>query len=385
MIENTVHQSDGPSTEWFFAAMRIATPQVFVARAIVILNVIIYGAMIFAGVHWMTPKTSDMLAWGANNWHWTTSGQWWRLVTSAFLHYGPLHLALNMWALYSAGMLAERLYGNFLFALIYLFSAVSGGLASIAFQHNAVSAGASGAVFGVYGALLAYLTMQRGSVPRYAIQPLWSSASSFVLYNIIFGLGHRGIDNAAHIGGLVGGAALGALAAMPLNIHRRRAQRWWRVALSIAVAAAVIAAAVAAMPRSGVQPAAEKRFSSAYRYFSGEENRLADQFNALLKQHQANKLKDADFADHVAKVILPGWESIVRNISAVTLPESSPSAKMLDLLKRYAECRRDGYESLAAGLRKGDEAAIKRYEQLNSEAEKLIPLIAAAARTASIE
>jgi len=385
MINDLPSEPASPSSQWFIAAMQRATPRVFIAPGIVLVNVLVYIAMGVSGVNWLTPSTSDMLSWGANNWHWTTYGQWWRLVSSAFLHYGPLHLAFNMYALYHAGMFAERLYGNFMFAIVYLFSAITGGLLSIAFSHNTVSAGASGAVFGVYGALLAYLMVQRGSVPRDLLKPLWSSASMFILYNIVFGLGHRGIDNAAHIGGLAGGAFLGALAALPLEARRRSAQRLWRVPVSLVAGAAVIAAGVRAMPRCVHDPALEHRFAVFRNNFAKQEGRLVDRFNNLLRQRQNKKITDDDFAADIEKVILPGWEGLFRQVSALTLPNTSPSSGLLSLLRDYIGLRRDSYAALLPALRKGDQAQSARYDQLHARAEALIPKITEAIRNADAD
>lgn len=145
------------------------------------------------------------------------AGEWWRLPAAMFLHGGALHLAFNMLALYQVGLVVERLYGSATYAAIYLLAGLAGGCASMFWRQDAISVGASGAVFGVYGALLAYLLVQRGSIPSAVLRNLRTSTVLFVGYSIVIGLGAANIDNAAHLGGLAGGFIFGAGAARPLD------------------------------------------------------------------------------------------------------------------------------------------------------------------------
>ena len=127
-----------------------------VTKALVTANVLMFVAAAIGGAGIVVPSPSVLQAWGTNFGPLTTSGQWWRLVSSIFLHFGVLHLALNMWALYVGGRLAERLFGSRAFALIYFAAGISGSLSSLLWNPAVNSAGASGAIFGVYGAMLAF-------------------------------------------------------------------------------------------------------------------------------------------------------------------------------------------------------------------------------------
>ena len=105
------------------------------------------------------------LRFGSNFGPLTWTGQPWRLLTSAFIHFGVIHLAFNMYALYRGGVLTERLYGSARFAVIYLLSAIAGSVVSGWWDPLRNSAGASGAIFGVYGALLVFFAMRRADIP----------------------------------------------------------------------------------------------------------------------------------------------------------------------------------------------------------------------------
>jgi rhomboid protease GluP len=141
------------------------------------------------------------------------SGEWWRLLTSCFLHIGIIHLGFNMWCLWSLGELAERLYGHVTFACIYLLCGVGGSLASVWWHSSPiVSAGASGAIFGIAGAVIASIKLGEFASSVMA-QSVLRSLMAFVGYNVVFGLLTGVTDNACHGGGLVVGLLLGALIA----------------------------------------------------------------------------------------------------------------------------------------------------------------------------
>ncbi|GGK03328.1 rhomboid protease GluP [Lentibacillus kapialis] len=137
-------------------------------------------------------------------------GEWWRIVTSMFLHIGILHLFMNMLAVYYLGMVVERIYGSFRFLIIYFMAGVGGGLASFAFTTN-VSAGASGALFGLFGALLFFGCIYR----RIFFQTMGKNLLFIIGINIVFGLTVPQIDNGAHIGGLITGFIASAVLFLP--------------------------------------------------------------------------------------------------------------------------------------------------------------------------
>ena len=122
-----------------------------------------------------------------------------------------------MWVFWSVGQFVERLVGNLGFFLVYLFSGLVGGFATVLWSPGVVSAGASGAVFGVYGCLLAFLALGRGSIPRPVLKALGNNAVFFVVVNVIYGMGNENVDMAAHLGGLAAGFVSGLILRMPLD------------------------------------------------------------------------------------------------------------------------------------------------------------------------
>lgn len=129
-------------------------------------NVLVFLAMGVTGAGWLDFDWQKAVIWGADYWPLTSTGQWWRLLTAAFVHFGLNHLISNMSVLAVAGIVTERLYGKRMYALIYLYGAVASSLAGRWLHQTGAAAGASGAVFAVIGALLVYLIVHRRGFAR---------------------------------------------------------------------------------------------------------------------------------------------------------------------------------------------------------------------------
>ncbi len=167
----------------------------------------------------------------------TGTHEYWRLVTCAFLHDGFLHIAINMLSLYFVGSALEPAIGSRNFVVVYMTSLLAGSFGALLFQPGYPSIGASGAIFGVFGALIV--------VARYRGIPFWQSGLGFVLVvNLVFSLSVRGISIGAHVGGLVGGLIAGWLV-IELGERRRKPALAMAGCLVIAVASVIGALAVA--------------------------------------------------------------------------------------------------------------------------------------------
>ena len=173
------------------------------------LNVAVFVLMTVRGVSVLAPTPDDLLAYGATFGPLTTHGDWWRLLSSTFVHIGIVHLLVNMWVLWTAGPIVERMFGSVSFAVAYLCAGLAGSIASVAWDPETVSAGASGAIFGIYGMLGAFLLRQRAALSTAVLSGLKVSALGFAGYNLLYGATQPGIDMAAHVGGLAGGFLIG--------------------------------------------------------------------------------------------------------------------------------------------------------------------------------
>jgi rhomboid protease GluP len=183
---------------------------VSVALILILLNCVMFLVMALRGVPWMSPTSDQLIRWGASYGPLTLQHDWWRLLTATFIHVGIVHLALNMWCLWELGKLAETLFDKWSFLLIYLLSGIAGEITSVAWQPKQTSAGASGAIFGLTGALIVALKIGKLPVPREHLKEVLRSVLLFAGYNLAYGAIKSNIDNAAHVGGLVAGLLIGA-------------------------------------------------------------------------------------------------------------------------------------------------------------------------------
>jgi rhomboid protease GluP len=334
------------------------SPGAFMTWAVVVLNVLVFLAMLAGGVNILNPSTEVLLRWGANFGPRTTGGDWWRLMTSMFLHIGVLHIAFNMLALVNIGPFIERLLGRTGFAVIYLVAGFAGGIASLAWNPYRVSAGASGAIFGLYGALIGFLVVHGRRLPEPEVSRLLKSALGFVGYNVIFGLTSPNIDMAAHVGGLAGGLVCGLILGTPAIVQKlqRRALRNTVVA---GLAAPLLLVAAAKLPHTVDLQWHLRRFATV------EASAIA-KFNSAQQRFWKREIGAAEFASAVETQVLPEWKAEHDTLASLHgLP--ARQEKLTRMLVHYMELRGDGWEATASGTRdhkmeKFIEAARKQKE-----------------------
>ena len=199
-----------------------------VTQIIVGLNVLVFVAMVVTGVSLMNPTRDQLLRWGANWGPLSLGTQPWRILTSNYVHVGLIHLGFNMWCLWNLGQLAEQILGRLNFVLLYTICGLAGSLASLWWHPMVVGAGASGAIFGLAGAAIAVFYLGHLPIARSALSNTMRSLLTFVGYNLVFGL-TPGIDNSAHIGGLVAGLAMGAALSKHILVAPEVRRTWARL------------------------------------------------------------------------------------------------------------------------------------------------------------
>jgi|HubBroStandDraft_4_1064222.scaffolds.fasta_scaffold105771_2 membrane associated rhomboid family serine protease len=214
--------------------------QVSVTNALLGINVAVFLAMLFSGVSLVQPTTEQLLKWGANWGPLSLGPQPWRMLTSNYVHIGIVHILLNMWCLVNLGSLAERVFEPWIYFLVYTCSGLAGSLVSLWWHPMVVGAGASGAIFGLAGALIAVLYLGKLPIPKEAMSGTLKSLLAFAGYNLFFGL-TAGVDNSAHIGGLLGGLVLGAALARKIIVAPEVRRQWSKLVL-IAMAVVLLTA-----------------------------------------------------------------------------------------------------------------------------------------------
>jgi rhomboid protease GluP len=204
--------------------MRVSNP-FLLTQVIVGINVLVFIAMLLSGVSLVSPTRLQLVTWGANFAPLSLGSQPWRMLASNYVHIGIIHIFFNMWCLWNLGRLAERIFDRWTYLLVYTASGIAGSLASLWWHPQGIGAGASGAIFGLAGGLIAVLYLGKLPIAKEALKPTLRSLVMFAAYNLFFGL-VPGIDNAAHLGGLAAGLSIGALLAgsvtEPRDIRTRR-------------------------------------------------------------------------------------------------------------------------------------------------------------------
>jgi membrane associated rhomboid family serine protease len=348
--------------------LRQVTPRLRVVPVLVALNVVVFGAMTALGASVVAPTGDEALRFGADYGPLTLGGQPWRLLTNVFVHFGAIHLLANMAALLSVGPTVERLYGPSAFAAIYLAGGIAGSLLSVGAHPVVVSAGASGAIFGVYGGLAAFVLRQRSAIPPLVVSRLASVAGTFIVYNVLYGAGHAGIDNMAHVGGLLGGVAAAAILVRPLA--PARPNNPYQPGL-VVLAAVVLAITVAvALPT----PVA---FDTMQRtYDSGEA--ILDHYNEMINRLNAGKIGPREFGvdlDHTTRPALHTLIAKLRSQRQVWQRQkvSTPRERdYLDLVDRLLVVREDGLARMSAAVAADDAAAFGRIsEEMEAAADEV--------------
>ena len=196
--------------------------------ALILINVIVFILMYLLGNG--SEDTQTLINFGANYVVLTKAGEYYRIITSAFLHIGIIHLLLNMYSLYIVGTQVEYFYGKVKYLIIYFFSAIMGSLFTVALSSaNTVAAGASGAIFGLLGSILYFGVKYRGYIGNSLINQI----VPVVILNLIIGFTTPGIGNAAHIGGLIGGYLISMGVGIGIDNREQKSSRVNGIVISV--------------------------------------------------------------------------------------------------------------------------------------------------------
>jgi rhomboid protease GluP len=282
-------------------------------------------------------------------------GQWWRILTSMWLHLHPMHLVSNMLALAVVGRSIERMLGWRGFVLMYLLSGMGAALATDIARPYVLSIGASGAVFGVFGCLVGFTLRYPGQFPSQGLRSLMWAVLVFVGYNAAFGTG-PGVNWIAHVGGYISGGLCGAVLTAPLEPHALpgRRQRDARLALAGAV---VVTAALLAM--AGRIPNVRIAIDELW----ARDARLTDSAVAAASTGAPTAVVSA-----IDRQILPDLADARHRIKSL---DRVPPAhrKLLRAFDGYLQVRERAWTTLAEGLAATDFDAMETAHWLHKRAD----------------
>jgi len=341
-----------------------------VTQVLIVVNVLVFLAMLASGAGLWHSSNGVQLAWGANFGPATQDGEWWRLASAMFLHFGILHLSMNMWALWDGGQLVERMVGPLRFVAIYFLSGIAGNLLSLVSHHGqAVSGGASGAIFGIYGALLVCLWRERRQLHPQEFRWLFWGASGFTAVIIVLGLLIPGIDNAAHAGGLVAGVLSGTGLANTLDSGQTMFLRQRLLAGGVFVLALLVL--VSHIPAPVYRWSEEALARDEVNAFIKGDVAISQAWQGILNESKRSGASFDELAGRIDADIGDRYEESFEHLSLLSVNPALPSAAALKMLRHYAELRRDASRSLADGLRSKDPRKIREAMALEKQSREM--------------
>jgi membrane associated rhomboid family serine protease len=290
----------------------------WVTYALIAVNVaaFIYELGKGASVSGATPQ--QMIDLGGDFAVLTRNGQPWRLVTSMFLHYGVIHIGMNMLCLYQVRVV-ERMVGHAEFLALYFATGVLSGVASITRQPHAVSAGASGAVFGVFGVFTAVMIVRRAKFDPQVWSRTMTSLGTFFALNLFIGLTATSIDMTAHVVGLIAGFVGGAAIAWTQGRTGRPALR----AAIVAIVGGGIAIGVlfAIPPTKSAEPLLAE--------YDAIHNKTLTRFNELFEQWTDKSQPNPQFAEAIERDMVAPFEALRAKFKAFPREEVPERARTL--------------------------------------------------------
>ncbi len=342
-----------------FFSFFIPTKGYFISPILLNINIIIFIIMAITGVNIMLPDNESLLLWGANFRPATLDGEWWRLLSSCFLHIGIFHLLMNMYALLYIGMLLEPYLGKSRFLSAYLITGIAGSAASLYWNELTISAGASGAIFGMYGVFLAMLTTNL--IEKSARKALLTSIAVFVGYNLLNGL-QGGIDNAAHIGGLVSGLIIGYSFYPSLKKPNVGKLKFGTIGLLTLL---ILASAYFVL--STTTPSDISEYNIEMEKFA----LLEEEALGLYKMPEFST--DQEYLDEIQDIGIPNWKSslqILNEIDEFQLPDEFHQRNLK--LKEYCSTRIQSYELVFKSISEGTDIYNTEIEEANAKIESII-------------
>ncbi|MGA7777623.1 MAG: rhomboid family intramembrane serine protease [Paraburkholderia sp.] len=322
--------------------------RIWVTWTIVALNVLVYVLMIGKGADFRHIDLHTLIVFGGNFGPDTLNGEVWRLVIASFVHQNLKHIFWNMVVLGFAGAVVEREYGSARFSALYLFAALTGNLTSLCLHYWVCSEGASGAIFGVIGALLAYVARFLSTMDKMARAKYFNIGVWLVIYCLCAGHSQPRVDAAGHLGGLLGGFVMGWILGRPRSGVYTRPSMFHTPAFAWAIAAITIFGL-------GLQALHETASLDAQKLlaFARMEERASvidTRLNAemkLLKSMTDVPGRRNEFSTLVHNSVWPEWNELFNMFANAPLPEGSSLMAARNAEMRYFDDMRRAVSLMA--------------------------------------
>jgi len=359
----------------FQERLKALAPIPWLTYLLVTINVTVWLFMLLNGSSFNNSPPDKLLVWGGNAASEVQKGEWWRLLTAMFLHSGFNHLLMNMIGLISIGITVERIYGHRLFTLIYFGSGLIGSALSLNYgAQHVVSVGASGAIFGIAGAMMVGMHQHKDKLPKTIGKQSIGGIALFIIFNLLNGFTKQGIDNAAHVGGLIGGCLLAYV--LPERFDMEQFVRYFqrRAVAGIAVVFVATTGLTAIAPRATFDQRKAADGQAAFvrgmdEFFAAAKALQQDQLDI-----KAGKETERESDDKSRMVYAPMYRRVQMDLSRASLQPTDPRLPLLQDAKRMSQLFAESLEMQSVyknGSDKPEPADPVRAEAINVELKKL--------------
>ena len=328
--------------------------------SIMAINIMVYIAMLIDGVSFFDPTSEQLVRWGANYGPYTLKDEWWRLFTCEFVHIGFGHLFANMVSFLYVGIILEPLIGTVRFVTVYLLATVAAALLSVWWDGNAIGAGASGAILGMYGMMLMFSVVGRKMFAPGELGAFFIWAAFVIGFNLLYGL-KDGIDNSAHLGGIF----YGVFAALVFYPSYRKTESF-SVTLLNDVVLIVISIGIFYFAYQQI-PAGMAYYDDKMEAFDVNQEMAL----AVLTQYDRDTLayeKRDYYLERFRQDGVERWDKTVLSLSELNnLPENYGTR--VELLMKYSLLRKESCEVIIKSLEENtgypDAELIPLYDSMN--------------------
>lgn len=336
---------------------------------LIIANVLVFLATVAGGVDWLWPVDSTLIKWGSNFSPYTVDGEWWRLFTSLFIHFGLVHLFLNMLALAFFAPVVERVYSRRALLLVYFASGLTGAAASIAWHPGINAAGSSPAVLGLGGYLLVR-QLQAGKMLSDYLRPTLMAGAVMLGVTLLAGLMYGRIDSAAHLAGIAAGAVLGVSGFLPLA-RSGLLGVMARYTVEFLSAAFLVAVSVWCAQHASASLSGEGLYWYTVHWLERGEETVNKKFNAALSLAKANPSNQPALVQELDSDALPFWRTATSRLARIQLDFDSPNLPALQFMQTLAAARVHAYELFSEGFHKGDARELAAAKEAMAQTNRL--------------
>ena len=336
----------------------------FFTPILININFLIFILMCLSGVSPVFPDAESLVKWGANFRPLVMNGEPWRMFTSMFLHFGILHIASNMYALFSIGRMLEPFIGKWRFLALYLMAGLGGSAVSLWWHDNSVGAGASGAIFGTFGIFAAILTTNL--IDQSIRRQLLKSIGGAIALNLLIGL-NGAIDNSAHIGGLLTGAMGGYLCYFDLKAwYYNHVKKYTGLIVTGILTAGIIVFFWRIIPPTPydnpIQTAA--KWDALMKKFSEEEKNANTFYNSITPTTPATQIQE--------NVVAPWKHCLVLTDSLLQLSLDDKEQHIAEELQTYSQIRLEAGQALVRSNKENRMDLKDSATALTNEADSVV-------------